>query len=1019
MASLLGFHPPHFSEEAAWLPAWLQPSTIREDSNQAFECPSGQGLEEMLCLKQSTSERENGNLSDDGRCKSFCLFLSGEDNSPMQFTSCSSNHEVRYNLRLSLNEESENSLSPILSNSQAERFEFNQALPVQQPDAKVIPEEDIREVNYNAVEAYIVPSQQRDHLGILGREYLSLKEQKGIKPKVDARTLKVDVNDAVELAVAASEALTIHEVVKDEPTSELSTASTVLEAAMRMKQARLEDLEETLSCCSGECNDIDFLSDLDESTMADAYEDVGLTVSGHGHLSGYESVSRIRDSYASESYMSNVKQKCNEPGCLEVDSGSISPKQQHKKVNDANMLLKRDLESVEGDARKEQVDYAAAVGTENTDLGYDIDPMLSCSVRQADFCAKEAGLQREGFAIGDETSSQTILRSLQSGSSGYNEREDKMTNMVSDRFQSRWFGGWTWKNEASLPAVTDRKYERCIHETSSLSESADIAPDKNSCIQKQYNERKIVSQSSVAPEGTYEEAGNNGNLFSEDVAISPCVSPLDPLCSVVPCSFTSDNACHQNVVSQNCKRQVNPEKQFSLTTGANLDNLKIISPQGDDFLHGEGRSISKINGESPPTIRRQVASLKTYSMLSPRCDPYMENGLKHASSVLPSVVQNPILDFRDDKDVHNPSHTKEKTNLPMAVNNGNTSRCISPDIGGEENLDRTVVPDSNEDLLLTKVSRKVESNCKSYLVPRRKRVHFSEAEISYPQVKKFQTPETRVKDSLVASRICRALRNSNLQPKSRACEVKRPRVTDNHTLFQNLKFLLTGFSVKKHKQIKSLIQKNGGIVLDDVPSPSTSRGKKSSKYKCQLLPLILCPRRLLTTKFLYGCAVNACILKVNWLFDSVDGGLILPPNKYTILKEHAIESCIVIGKPVPCIDFIFENVAIMLHGKHKFCSKMAKVIKHGGGLVFKTFHWLVKTLDCKKVSVGAIVVEDETGISRHLKQCALEQNIPMMPFKWIINSLYAGRLLPAPELKHSLPSKLSNHPVDVELSEEI
>ncbi|XP_024983838.1 uncharacterized protein LOC112519799 isoform X3 [Cynara cardunculus var. scolymus] len=990
MASLLGFHPPHFSEEAAWLPAWLQPSTIREDSNQEFECPSGQGLEEMLCLKQSTSDRESGNLSDDGWCKSFRLFLSGEDNSPMHFTSCSSNHEVRYNLRLSLNEESEYSLSPILSKSQAERFEFNQALPVHQPDAKGIPEEDIHEMNYNAVEAYMVPNQQRDHLGILGHEDLSLKEKKGIKPKVDARSLKVDVDDAVELAVAASEALTIHEVVKDEPSSELLMASTVLEAAMRVKQARLEDLEETLSCCGGECNDIDFLSDLDESTMADAYENVGLTVSGHGHLSAYESVSRIKDSYASESYMSNVKQKGNEPGCLEVDSGSILPKQQHKQVNSASMLLKRGLESVKGDTCKEQVDYAA-VSTENADLACDMDPMLSCSVRQAEFCTTEVGLQREGFPVGDVTSSQTILRSVQSGSSGYNEREDKMTNMVSDRFHSRWFGGWTWKNEASIPAVTNHKYERCIHEpfaneTSSLSESADITPDKNSCIQKQDNDRKIVSQSSVAPEGTYEESSNNGNLFSEDVAVSPCVSPMDPLCSVVPCSFTLDNACHQNVASQNCQRQVNPEKQFSLAAQVNLDNLKTISPQGADFLHGDVKSISKINGESS-TVGRQVALLKTYSMLSLRCNPYLEKGLQHAPSVLSSVTQNPILDLRDDNDGHNPSHTKENTNLPMAINNGNTSRCISPDIGGEENLDRTVVPDSNEDLLLTKV-------------------------------KKFQTPETRVKDSLVASRICRALRNSNLQPKSRAYEVKRPRVTEN-TLFQNLKFLLTGFSVKKHKQIKNLIQKNGGIVLDDIPSPSTARGKKSSKNKCQLLPLILCPRRLLTTKFLYGCAVNASILKVNWLFDSVDGGLILPPNKYTILKEHATKSCIIIGKPVLCTYFIFENLAIMLHGKHKFCSKMAKIIKHGGGLVFKTFHWLVKTLDSKKVSVGAIVVEDENAVSRHLKQCAMEQKIPLMPFKWIINSLYAGRLLPSPEHKHSLPSRLLNHPVDMELSEEI
>jgi hypothetical protein len=33
------------------------------------------------------------------------------------------------------------------------------------------------------------------------------------------------------------------------------------------------------------------------------------------------------------------------------------------------------------------------------------------------------------------------------------------------------------------------------------------------------------------------------------------------------------------------------------------------------------------------------------------------------------------------------------------------------------------------------------------------------------------------------------------------------------------------------------------------------------------------------TKFLYGCAVNALILKVDWLTDSVAAGSIIPPEK--------------------------------------------------------------------------------------------------------------------------------------------
>lgn len=37
--------------------------------------------------------------------------------------------------------------------------------------------------------------------------------------------------------------------------------------------------------------------------------------------------------------------------------------------------------------------------------------------------------------------------------------------------------------------------------------------------------------------------------------------------------------------------------------------------------------------------------------------------------------------------------------------------------------------------------------------------------------------------------------------------------------------------------------------------------------------------QLQTTKFLYGCAVNAPILKVKWLADSVAAGSVVPPEK--------------------------------------------------------------------------------------------------------------------------------------------
>ncbi|XP_076939580.1 uncharacterized protein LOC143608419 isoform X1 [Bidens hawaiensis] len=140
--------------------------------------------------------------------------------------------------------------------------------------------------------------------------------------------------------------------------------------------------------------------------MADAYEDVGLTVANHGDPSAYCSVSHVNDTFGSENYTSNAKHK-----------GNI-------------------LESCERVTLNERVDYES-LGAENADLACDVDPVFNCLVEQADFCATEAGLQKEGFSVEDITTSQTILRS--------NERQDKMTNLVPDRFQSRWFGGWTSK----------------------------------------------------------------------------------------------------------------------------------------------------------------------------------------------------------------------------------------------------------------------------------------------------------------------------------------------------------------------------------------------------------------------------------------------------------------------------------------------------------------------------------------------------------------------------------------------
>lgn len=67
--------------------------------------------------------------------------------------------------------------------------------------------------------------------------------------------------------------------------------------------------------------------------------------------------------------------------------------------------------------------------------------------------------------------------------------------------------------------------------------------------------------------------------------------------------------------------------------------------------------------------------------------------------------------------------------------------------------------------------------------------------------------------------------------------------------------------------------------------------------------------------------------------------------------------------------------------------------------MFKTLLWLLQNLDNEKISLAVIVSEGESKASRHLRHCASERKIPMMPSSWIVRSLYSGKLLPFVEKK--------------------
>ncbi|KAM7476865.1 hypothetical protein LguiB_024108 [Lonicera macranthoides] len=965
----LGFRPPHFSEDLAWLPSWLQPHTVNEHINE--QNPTEQQFEELFFPPQNTSMGEDTKMSsgEEARYNSFRLFLSAEDNSLLTSTPTSENAStqmVHFHLHLSPTGDSESIPSLLVDTSCSARFESTQILVMQQLESSSLSEE---KTNRCKMGHNLVPQEEKSDNLI--PQSLGNNNNNGVKNEENVGFLKVaDIDDAVELCISASETPIIHEVMKSGLATKSLLASSALEVALRLKQARLQGSGEACYSSNDEISDVDYVSDLDESAMVDAYEDVGLSVNDyHGSDSN---ISHVKDTYGSEDYALGAKSKYkNDLRRMEVHSGDIGAKQQSKGVEDADIQLKNDskrLEFLDGD-RKNSTD----------------DPdMLHQFVH-----ASPSASMTEKIDLVANTPIQATLNSSRAKSSE-NIGRDEMTNSGPERFQSRWLGGWASK-EVDASAPVQHNNIRSIRdffvgETSFLSESADIAPDENSVVHKNDRGTNMASQSSVPFDGSHRK--------DDEEILFHTPSFVDPLCSVVSCSISSANGCSN--LPPNNKDE------------ADAGNCFIPTTELTEFVSGDS---------SQPTVRRQVTSLGIYSTLLPSCGPYLENEFFFPDSSFPvkhDVIQSPVTGLMNEmrnyeatiKDeavlpINNQHETGKSSSLILSHGENqffHDFKSFLSEFSGDENPKGNVVPGKDLELFQSKNVQKVDSKYRKSRddhVPVRKRVRFSEPESQFPQnimmLQELQTTATNRNRSST-----RTSKNDSVEEVKMHIMKHRDKDSKKRLImFQNIDFLLTGFTSKKEKEIEGLIRKHGGDVLSDIPFP-TLRGKRITRSKkCQPLPIILCSKKLQTTKFLFGCAVNTFILTVNWLIDSIGAGFPLLPDKYLILPNRAGEKC-KIGKPVVCHNHrhFFDTVGIMLHGKPNFCTKMAKVVKHGGGLVFKTLQWLVNSIDNGKIYAGAIVAEDESRVSRHLKQCASERKIAVVPVNWIIKSLHVGRLIP-------------------------
>lgn len=119
-----------------------------------------------------------------------------------------------------------------------------------------------------------------------------------------------DIGNAVELSVAASEALVIHEIVAD------GLPSAILEVALQVKKARLNGNKDSPCCCNDFDEIAEIISDLADSDMEDAYNDVGLCISSLANISFREtSISRVQETPMSQ----NPGRECELLGDQEIN----------------------------------------------------------------------------------------------------------------------------------------------------------------------------------------------------------------------------------------------------------------------------------------------------------------------------------------------------------------------------------------------------------------------------------------------------------------------------------------------------------------------------------------------------------------------------------------------------------------------------------------------------------------------------------------------------------------------------
>uniref|UniRef100_M8C4D5 Uncharacterized protein n=1 Tax=Aegilops tauschii TaxID=37682 RepID=M8C4D5_AEGTA len=740
--------------------------------------------------------------------------------------------------------------------------------------------------------------------------------------KVDVQKLrKADANDAVELSIAASEAMVIAEMILDDCQPDKLTAA-ALEAALRVKEARkqcfLEEIEHDSGSFQNGLDESDWLAELDEIEMLDVFKDVGLCT--------------VQTACSSQGHnTTNLKQSISQPSCAPHDVDICSSEEQNKEWRSQD------------DWTSDHVPDSLAENISAGTLVKESSP--GCvSVKQP---ARDK-------AISCSRNEEAVFQKLTQNNHAFTEnlrnpvRGQNITKEAGRIVEETKFGGRA------------RKHIR----TSFISESMD---SMNECSPAP----RAVSTEMVASSRASFLQKNEG-FHGEDQSAESChqvvcssLSPEDPLCSFVPCSIS----CNEVPTSQppECKQR-NEENSEPVYRRESLKNDL-------DVEAGPSSVPLDKTPESNPWRRRIHSSLRPFSMLGPISN--ISGGSLAHNDVNVAACQKE----RGTTIILNKKIQRIRASNQFIENNAEAGSLNGFSLVQKKSSD---AHDDNEHHSKEQyIPSEVLPQPTTYLSVGKRGLKRKGPQLLNAKLSTRQTKSRRVKSRFSWS-------------ESRVADMQEPRecTGKKEALFHGLEFLVTGFQSHKEKEIVSVIRKFGGCVLSKVPPCPFDKKSKLAELVRWKPPVVLSPKKVSTAKFLYGCATDSWILNSNWLFDSLQAGLLLPPGKYLIRQRHTVEIS-TFGQSVYLRNnkLVFHGVGFLIHGKISFCSKFSNIIKHGGGQVFVSLQGLIQSLKDKSCSRGIILVANEASASRHLSHCGLEHDIKTAPASWIIGSLFSGKLI--------------------------